>query len=509
MYDNNAVASASIREIELRSLASDEGNASRDCGSRSRLSSARRSEKVLGRGIFIDDEVEKRVNWAQRGMGMFGFTALLFYVLGTVIGNAVLRTISIVFAGTQIICFGLLYYKNTSLVIMKRLIKEPNVIIILVLGLCNWLIELSKPNSPLASLFGLVYLLCTYACVIFDAVILKSRSLVLCTCILFLGLSIYSVYEYVFGDWDIGVVLFQYSIDGEEYIIMKRSTQRSICLQILIFTAKGIYTMFVDKDMNLMMFITGKVYKKDVFQPSKCNKMTEIRVKWSQRGIFAFGLIGVPCYVVGSITGSAVVRIISLVFAGGTLICFGSLCYTNVSFVMLKRLLKEPNVVIILILGIFNLAIDVGRPSNSLSPVLSLIYLLVLGSYLFLDAVILKSRTMVLVFGIFIVVLLLYNLYQTTFGNLDIGVVLLQYNIGGKEYTIMKRSSQRSIYLQILSFSAQGMLTMLKDKDMNMMMFATGNIYRRTGTSSAEMKDEIFSNAMKSEIDSSRGNAIL
>ena len=30
---------------------------------------------------------------------------------------------------------------------------------------------------------------------------------------------------------------------------------------------------------------------------------------------------------------------------------------------------------------------------------------------------------------------------------------------------------------------------------MNMMMFATGNIYRRTGTSSAEIKDEIFSNA--------------
>ena len=80
--------------------------------------------------------------------------------------------------------------------------------------------------------------------------------------------------------------------------------------------------------------------------------------------------------------------------------------------------------------------------------------------YILLDDVFIEESSVCILF----VVLLLYNFYQTTFGYWDIGVVLLQYNIGGKEYTIMKRSSQRSIYLQILLFSAKGMLTMLKTR---------------------------------------------
>ena len=40
---------------------------------------------------------------------------------------------SIIFAVLGIICVGILYYKNVSLVIMKRLFKEPNVVIIVVL----------------------------------------------------------------------------------------------------------------------------------------------------------------------------------------------------------------------------------------------------------------------------------------------------------------------------------------------------------------------------------------
>ena len=42
---------------------------------------------------------------------------------------------------------------------------------------------------------------------------------------------------------------------------MKRSTQRSIFLQVLLFSANGIYTTFVDKTMKLMLFATGNIYK--------------------------------------------------------------------------------------------------------------------------------------------------------------------------------------------------------------------------------------------------------
>ena len=59
----------------------------------------------------------------------------------------------------------------------------------------------------------------------------------------------------------LAVVLVKYSIEGKPYTIMKRSTKRSIFLQVLLFSANGIYTTFADKTMKLMVFATGNIYK--------------------------------------------------------------------------------------------------------------------------------------------------------------------------------------------------------------------------------------------------------
>ena len=40
---------------------------------------------------------------------------------------------------------------------------------------------------------------------------------------------------------------------------MKRSTQRSIHLQILLFSARAVYTTFSDKKMELMVFGIGQI----------------------------------------------------------------------------------------------------------------------------------------------------------------------------------------------------------------------------------------------------------
>ena len=41
-----------------------------------------------------------------------------------------------------------------------------------------------------------------------------------------------------FGDWEQGVVLFKYTIQGNEYTFMKRSVKRSIFIQVLLFGMK-------------------------------------------------------------------------------------------------------------------------------------------------------------------------------------------------------------------------------------------------------------------------------
>ena len=48
-------------------------------------------------------------------------------------------------------------------------------------------------------------------------------------------------------------------------------------------------------------------------------------------------------------------------------------------------------------------------------------------------------------------------------------------------------------------FGMTGVYTMFKDKKMELMIFATGNIYRETGTASKEIEDKTFSSEIKQE----------
>ena len=91
------------------------------------------------------------------------------------------------------------------------------------------------------------------------------------------------------------------------------------------------------------------------------------RIKWAQRGICVFSLIGLFFFFLGRSTRSPILQAIALVFAGMTAVSIGNLCYKNVSLVVMKRLLIEANVIIIVLLGLYNLAIEIVRPDDFLS----------------------------------------------------------------------------------------------------------------------------------------------
>ena len=84
--------------------------------------------------------------------------------------------------------------------------------------------------------------------------------------------------------------------------------------------------------------------------------------------------------------------IAAIVFGALTLIFTGLIYYKNVSFVIMKRLLRESNVVMILVFGLCLWSIDIARPYNVLSPVNGLLYMLAVSAFLFLDALKAKSR---------------------------------------------------------------------------------------------------------------------
>ena len=213
-----------------------------------------KTKSLLGQHVDTDDGLEWRVKWGQRGAGLSGLLALISWVARQDIAF-------IVFASLILPFFGILYYKNFSFVIAKRLLREPNVVMILVLGLCNWVVNTARPRVSVEPILGLLYMLLAYSFVFLDAVKVKSRVFLIVIGVFYVFFHIYSIYTRIFGDADQGIVLLKYTIQGNDYTFMKRSVKRSILIQVMLFSITGIYTLFKDRKLELMIFATGHIYR--------------------------------------------------------------------------------------------------------------------------------------------------------------------------------------------------------------------------------------------------------
>ena len=127
------------------------------------------------------------------------------------------------------------------------------------------------------------------------------------------------------------------------------------------------------------------------------------------------------------------------------------------------------------------------------------IYFLLVNSFVFMDALKVKSRKLVIVMGSVFALLHVYHIYNFTFGNASEGVLLFKYTIDGKEHSFMKRSTKRSIFVHILLFGIAGMYTIIVDKKQERLLFVTGNVYRETGTTSKEVEDTQYLSEIKRE----------
>ena len=135
----------------------------------------------------------------------------------------------------------------------------------------------------------------------------------------------------------------------------------------------------------------------------------------------------------------------------------------------------------------------------SSQPLMGLIYLICVNSYIFTDSLKLKSRVFVIIIGSLHVMANAFNIYGCTFEEWHRGDILLKYTIQGDTYTIMTRATKRSIFIQIMIFSISGVYTMFNDKKKRLMLIATENIYLETGTASKDVEDKQYSMKLKSE----------
>jgi len=222
------------------------------------------------------------------------------------------------------------------------------------------------------------------------------------------------------------------------------------------------------------------------------------RVKWGQRVTVVSAVLGVFFHIINySFFGGILVFLVAVVLCSvGAIIGLGTLYFKNFSLVIARRLLKEVNVVMIVFLAICNFVIDCAKPDTSFSPINGFVFLVSTNLFVFADALRKKNRMFILAVGSIYALLSFWLVCSRIFLKTEVGVILYQY---GDDYVFHKRSIKRSCFIQILLFSLNGMWTMFKDKKMEMMMFATGNIYRETGTASKYVEDREHSQRMRSE----------
>ena len=154
------------------------------------------------------------------------------------------------------ISFAFIAYKNFNLKVAKLLLKQVNVVTILLLALLNLVIDIAKPTG-LDYLYDLVYLggICILCCI--DAVEIKDRILVISMSLIFIFGTGFHIFERCFGDVNEGEILLEYG----KYYFYKRSIKRGIYFQILCFAIEGMIVLFTDSHGILMIWATGSLYR--------------------------------------------------------------------------------------------------------------------------------------------------------------------------------------------------------------------------------------------------------
>ena len=217
---------------------------------------------LFGQAFHVDESFLWRVKWGQRGAGLSSFCTFLCYLMTfTFPKNIALQTLMVLFS-IGILCSAITFYKNNIYSeVVKRLLKEPRVWIIIVSVIMIFLIDTLKPHNSFSWMFGLIYMVTTLNVLLLDAVRKKNRWFVIYCGALFSLINILNIYDRIFGTVDVDVVLMEYSISGKKLHFMKRDVKRSMYLNIMLFSISGIWIMLKDKEMDVMMFANGLIYR--------------------------------------------------------------------------------------------------------------------------------------------------------------------------------------------------------------------------------------------------------
>jgi hypothetical protein len=284
--------------------------------------------------------------------------------------------------------------------------------------------------------------------------------------------------------------------------------------------------MISDKKMKRLMFVTSNIYREDVIsireedeksidehdnslkfmmklnldqlQAKDDNSLRRSRLsqiaqmKRFRKGEYLFTIFCIVLFLFYVIYNSNIHQlwVVIGVYISSTLMLisflFGIL-YSNVDWNVGKNILmKEVNVIAIIFVSLSLLVIDVTYPGSPMSIPLSIVYVICTMILLSFDCLIKADRKFKLFIGLLYLVVTVFEIVDYTILDSGRGVVVLEYMYGLKLY---KRSISRSIFFQLLALSSKAVFVLIKDKKGELLLYATGHVYRINGATSLNMKN--------------------
>ena len=152
--------------------------------------------------------------------------------------------------------------------------------------------------------------------------------------------------------------------------------------------------------------------------------------------------------------------------------------FKNISFRILGKLLKQVALWTILCFLVILVVLDITVSNNLAFEILTtLTYVSGVLFLILLDAVMVKSRSMTMAIGIFFILVTVYNVVLTSVFQADAG---LFFSVRGHMFSVGQL--RRSVFVNVGTLMASGLVTLFQDKEQQRLMFVTSNCYRTTAS---------------------------
>ena len=147
-------------------------------------------------------------------------------------------------------------YKNISLQALKKLMKESKIILVIALGVANFVLDLTTGVVVANHVSGFLYLVCLLSLLMLDAVVVKSRLMVAFVGIYVGGVTLYFIFQTTVGFYYVDIVY-----ETGENRFYKRAIKRAIFVDIFTLIMMGLITFYRDTEFEMYLFVRANIFR--------------------------------------------------------------------------------------------------------------------------------------------------------------------------------------------------------------------------------------------------------